>query len=374
MNEQSKNLDIQKERNYGIDVLRILSMLMVVILHVLGHGGVLSALDPFTLRYDFVWLLEIAAYGAVDCYALISGYVGIHAKHKYSSIIILWLRVAFYSFSLTVVDKIIGVNHVGLGKTLFSLFPVLTDKYWYFTCYFILFLFIPLLNYCVKELSKKTLQVFFLLVFTFFSVLAPVMRNFGGSMYIGGGYSPLWLIVLYLLGGYIRKYGLFTKIKKRYLLFVFLISVLLTWFSKIIIQYTTINLLGSIQFDDTFVSYDSVTVLSSAIALLLLFSRIKINNRIVLHTVSFLSPLAFSVYLIHEHYFVREFFIIKKFVWIAQLPTIAIIPVVLGCAIGIYTICSIIDLVRMYLFKLLRIKKYFSTIEEKIRTNCIIKG
>ncbi len=30
---------ITKNRNYGIDALRIISMFMVVILHSLGHGG-----------------------------------------------------------------------------------------------------------------------------------------------------------------------------------------------------------------------------------------------------------------------------------------------------------------------------------------------
>ena len=30
-------------RNYGIDALRIVSMLMIVMLHVIGHGGVIKA-------------------------------------------------------------------------------------------------------------------------------------------------------------------------------------------------------------------------------------------------------------------------------------------------------------------------------------------
>ena len=45
------------EKNYGIEWLRILSMYMVAVLHTLGQGG---------------------TFGAVDCFALISGYVGYH--------------------------------------------------------------------------------------------------------------------------------------------------------------------------------------------------------------------------------------------------------------------------------------------------------
>ena len=33
------NLTTCSNRNYGIDLLRILSMLMVIVLHVLGWGG-----------------------------------------------------------------------------------------------------------------------------------------------------------------------------------------------------------------------------------------------------------------------------------------------------------------------------------------------
>ena len=34
---------MQQQRNYGIDLLRMFSMLLVVILHTEGHGGVLEA-------------------------------------------------------------------------------------------------------------------------------------------------------------------------------------------------------------------------------------------------------------------------------------------------------------------------------------------
>ena len=64
-----------KERNYGIDLLRIISMFMVVVLHVVGHGGVLNATIGLTLKGEIAWAIEIASYCAVNCYALITGFV-----------------------------------------------------------------------------------------------------------------------------------------------------------------------------------------------------------------------------------------------------------------------------------------------------------
>lgn len=46
------------KRDYGIDLLRIVSMLMVPMVHILGQGGVIGATVPFSLQYESAWLLE----------------------------------------------------------------------------------------------------------------------------------------------------------------------------------------------------------------------------------------------------------------------------------------------------------------------------
>lgn len=66
---------MMKERESGIEILRMTSMLMVVTLHVLGAGGILDTVEPLSLNYAVCWFLEIANYGAVNCFGLISGYV-----------------------------------------------------------------------------------------------------------------------------------------------------------------------------------------------------------------------------------------------------------------------------------------------------------
>ncbi len=62
-------------RNYGIDILRIVSMVGVVCLHVLSHGGILK-LEHSPAAFSAIWFLGILAYPAVNCVVLISGYVG----------------------------------------------------------------------------------------------------------------------------------------------------------------------------------------------------------------------------------------------------------------------------------------------------------
>ena len=55
-------------------------MYMVVILHVLAESGVLSAQSIGTQRA--AWLLETAAYSAVNCFGMISGYVSYRETEK----------------------------------------------------------------------------------------------------------------------------------------------------------------------------------------------------------------------------------------------------------------------------------------------------
>lgn len=99
---------IVKGRNYGIDLLRIGSMFMIVLLHILGAGGMLGATSYHVSFNRILWLIEIACYCAVNCYAIVSGYVGYKQKFKFTNIIVLWLQVFFYTFLINLVFWIAG--------------------------------------------------------------------------------------------------------------------------------------------------------------------------------------------------------------------------------------------------------------------------
>ena len=41
-----------KERNLGIDLLRMISMFLIVILHIQGHGGILENVVSLSTNYE----------------------------------------------------------------------------------------------------------------------------------------------------------------------------------------------------------------------------------------------------------------------------------------------------------------------------------
>ena len=122
------------ERNYGIDLLRIISMFMVLMLHFIP----IDIGDALSIKEQVLYFFECACYCAVNCYALISGYVGIRKKElKYSNLIYLWIQVVFYSLMSYLILMIMGDTSFSV-KSFIKLFrPVFNGTYWYFTAYFL---------------------------------------------------------------------------------------------------------------------------------------------------------------------------------------------------------------------------------------------
>ena len=84
------------KRNYGIDLLRMVLMLMVVVIHVLTHGGVIKATEQLSANYSMSILMESFVFCAVNCYALISGYVYIDSRYRFSGLVQIWLQALLY--------------------------------------------------------------------------------------------------------------------------------------------------------------------------------------------------------------------------------------------------------------------------------------
>ena len=77
----------------------------------------------------------MAAYCAVNCYGLISGYVGIYLKYRYTNIVILWLQVVLYSAGCTLVFYLLNPGSVG-GLRLINSFFLLRMIILVFFCVF----------------------------------------------------------------------------------------------------------------------------------------------------------------------------------------------------------------------------------------------
>ena len=351
----------ENKRNYGIDLLRIISMFMVVILHVLGSGGILDATLGMVMHNRAAWLLEIAAYCAVNCYALISGYVGVNSKFKFTNIVTLWLQVFFYNLLISVLFWLFKFQPFNFDTIVNAIFPVFTRRYWYFTAYFCMFFFTPALNLILNKMSKKQMGFILLSGVIILSVFPTFLQldTFGLTY----GYSPWWLIFLYLIGGYIKKYNLFSNGGWKEYIVYYICFVLFTFLSKIGFEFITIRLFGEIRYNFMFIGYTSPTILGCAISLLMAFSKMKVQK--ISKFISFFAPLSFGVYIIHNNPIFAQKFWHGKFVFLSEYSPFLIILGVFACALVVYIGCSLVDFVRFSIFKFFKIKERVSKLEKK---------
>lgn len=352
--------EVRRERNVGIDLLRIVSMMFVLTLHVLGHCGVLnSAWRTGVFHYRTAYFLEIAAYCAVNCYALISGFVGIKSKYKYTNIVMLWLQVFFYTGLITLIFSFAYPETVQADQIWNALFPATKNQYWYFTAYFVMSFFIPVFNYAVEHLPKRKMGAIVWASVILFSIIPTLFKTelFGTPMgsvnYISSGYNMMWLSVLYVMGAYLSKYECFSRVKVRWCLLTYLLAVVVTWFLK----FHTKN--GGVT-----VNYISPTILLAALALLVGFSKLRL--RPLRHVICFLAPGAFGVFLIHSHPLIWTTFMLNRYERFGAYPAWQMILSVLLAVLCLYLVCTAIDLLRHHFFRLIRLRKGVEWLEKKL--------
>ena len=345
------------ERKTGVDFLRMFLMFLVPILHLLGDGGVLANTQWMSGQYLSGWLLEAAALCAVDCFALISGYVGYTAKFRWSRVANLWLSIVCYTLGITALFALVVPGSVN-GKTWFAaFFPVISSQYWFITAYVGMFFFIPLMNLALERAGKRILTEVLVAVMVVFSFLPCLFTMLLQESPFGlhRGYSLVWLAILYLLGGYLRKYDIPRTISRKKAAALFCACTLLAWLSKVGIELVTNRVLGYPAGGTSFVSYVSPLIVANAVALLCFFARTEFRGRGMGKLIALLSPAALGVYLIHVHPLVWNRVIQNCAAFAGAWPVWKMLLLVLALAFGIYLICSLVDVVRIRLFQALKI-------------------
>lgn len=340
------NLLKKPERNYGIDLLRIIAMLLVVVLHVLGQGGVLEASKG--VQAAVAWFFEVAAYCAVDVYALISGYVGYRDDDAYPyfrNILRFWIPVFFYSICISSAYMIYKPQYFTFGRVAHALFPISSNQYWFASSFFIIVLFKPFLNRIIRLGDEKSAVRHLVYAAFCLVVYYQLASYFNDPFTYKHGYSAIWLLILYYIGGTMKRCGILNTCKKRYAIIGFLVCTILAWSWKVLLPKGFPR--------DLLVSYTSIPIVINAVCLLILFSKLRITG-FGKGVVKFFAPAAFGVYLIHVQPTV--FSAMKgRFIPFAQSPVWLMVLQVLGMSLAILAACLLVEKLRLVLFRLLKI-------------------
>lgn len=280
---------------------------------------------------------------AVNVFVLISGYWGI--KLKWRKLNSLNSMVTFYSLMFLVVSLLLGIHSFSMGEDWMQLVPVLTKQYWFITVYFALCLLSPFLNLLVSYLGKNDFQKLLLTGFGLFIILPTfsLILNFQ-DITRDSGYGIVNFMFLYLLGRYMRLYGI-VEIRRVWYLISYVVSMLFCALFQIVYSY----LLG-FSFD-SLISYNTIFVFWGSVSLFLYFSRFKFKSSVV----NTLAVGCLAVYVLHLHplfyeYFFADLLHIKEYQGIDYIFLLIFVP------IPIYLCCWLIERVRTNIFSIVKLE------------------
>lgn len=327
---------MNKNRNCGIELLRLVLMFMVCILHTLGRGGILANSLPNTINNSVFWAIEIFAFCAVDSFAIISGYVATDKPKKYERIVDIWFQVFFYSFIVTIILTLVGLNNtLGIKEIIKCALPITYNKFWYITAYFALFFAMPILNKFIFELDEKSSKKMFIIIVVLYSVVGIMADSFNSL----NGYSAIWLMVLYCIGALAKKIKLFEKRSSLFLILIWIICIFITWFSNIYLGI------------DKLINYISPTILLSGIIMVVLFSRLKIKGNLLLK----LSSLTLGIYLFQLNQVIWDNVLKGAFAFIAPKNILIGILYVILFSFSIFASGLMVEWIRQLISKKLKL-------------------
>lgn len=334
------------KRDYGIDLLKIVAMLFVVIKHIIFGGGFALSYEKSGITGGILAVLHAFVCPAVNCFVLASGWVMCQKEFKIGRIVKLWCEVEFYSLLVLLVAAVFFPSiTIGRRDWIFTLLPLTMNRYWFFTQYVGLFFLMPVLNTAINHLNRKQLSVMLVAGFALFSFHPFFLKN--DMMHLNRGYSMFWFAYLYLLAGTISVHHVLDRIPSCLAGVGILIGGVGSYLAFIGSNWL-IPKLGMRVNPNLFDAYNSPFILIGSLSMLLVFSRMRITAGWLQRSISFIAPGVFSVYVIHSHAFFRIMTNWNKN-WTRFLASHNIgvcLVAIMSATVVIFTGCILVDAMR----------------------------
>ena len=343
-----------KKRNANIELLRMISMFMVVLLHALGKGNLLVNLsDNHGVNAVIAWGIESLSLSAVNIFILISGYFLINSTFKIGRVIELVCETIFYSLGAFLICLLFGIETGEKINTYFLLhtvFPVHMDLFWFLTAYIVIYILQPVISAGAKNITEKQFKTTLIVLVIFECLFKSFLPfRFEEDQF---GYNVLWFLIMFLIGAYFRLYGFkyLNSAKKGFCLYA--LASLLIFAENAAIDFV-INKTGHLtEIEGVSTEYNHIFVLLAAIGIFAAFVNMKEREGAFARIVCFLSPMSLGVYLLHENLSLRYNW--QKWLGIYDslgMPVYMFLPRLFLAALIIYIAGTVVDFVRIKLFE-----------------------
>lgn len=184
-------------RDSNIELLRIVSMTLIILFHFSVHGP--WPADGVLATDVAVGVLAFGGKLGVNCFVLITGYFMTRSSVRVASVARVVLETWFYSWGLLILFAVAQPELVTQARLEKAVLPLVSGEYWFITNFVALMVVSPFLNLLFDRLSRRGKSRLAAIGFVTISVL-PTLTTFNPL-----GSDLLWFFYLYLLGGWIRE-------------------------------------------------------------------------------------------------------------------------------------------------------------------------
>lgn len=316
----------KKTRNSGIELFRILCLILIFWMHGSSNAGENAAGTWMRIFTETIGNM------GVSCFILITGYFGLRLNGR--KLIKLDLMLVFYCW-IGLFFQLLWGAEIEMETKLTYIFPVIGKRSWYFTCYFVLALLSPFLNEMIEKMTQTRLRQ---LILTMLLIFSGVTTFCFYDIMDDGGKGIIHMILMYLIGRYIGLYLDKKEYQTRKLAGVFAGVLLLNFALNTALYVVT----GSVQ--SRFARDNTLFTIAEAVCAFLIFKNIRFENK-------FINAAAVHVPAV----FIAEWtlrgllwnYLIPYLEWVDQ---VWYVPFMLLIAVLLVVMGSIINVIRIKLF------------------------
>lgn len=343
------------ERDSGIELFRIITMMIIVAHHYVVNSGLTPGIfEEITPKNLFLLLAGCGGKIGINCFVFITGYFMCKSNITLKKFLKLLVWIETYKVIFYLIFTITGYQEFTFKDMVKSLLPISSVGTGFSSAYLIFYMFIPFINILVNNMTKKQHLLLILLSVSVYSILPmfliPVTFNY-----------VTWFTVIYFVASYVRLYPIDLYNNKKLWGFATISTVLLCWLSVV---------LGAIintKFGYN-IAYFCVTDSNKILALLTAFSSFMFFKNLKIGRIKMINVIATSTYgvlLIHANSDTM-----RKWLWNDVFNNVGVynehgLTYIIGhlvfSVLVIYIVCTIIDQLRLIIVE----KPIFSFLERK---------
>lgn len=323
-------------------------MLLIVAHHYVVNSGLMAIdgpifSDPLSIKSIFLLLFGMWGKTGINCFVLISGYFMCKSKITIRKFLKLILEIYLYRVLFYLIFTLTGYQPFSLMSLIKMILPVTSVATNFTGCYLLFFLFIPFLNILIERMTEKQHTILTTLCLFVYTVIGTI-PGFNVSMnYVS------WFVVLYFIASYIRLYPKKCFDDKKITGIATLLLIIVSMLSVVAMQWISIKIgRPGIQYWFIADSNKVLAVLTSIFAFCF-FRNINVKNSKFINTIA---ASTFGVLLIHANSDSM-----RQWLWKDTLNNVGMygsemmyIHAFLS-VIGIYIVCTIIDIIRRKLLE-----------------------